>query len=1456
MSDLFESASIRELQSMLMDSSLRRPKIIPVDHTAVHDRFDGDPEALQTLETYDSGLNDIRTSERTDIVEGKQDQETVACLPNEHPSNPLMRVGEQESAISIVDPKVKDADIRQIAGKGIEIKSIDSSAPPVLVDSEDVNIVKVDIENKPVFPTHSKDQQDELSRKAEEEDASDRHNSFSVNKEEETIQNMDIDKNSEAFGVSSMVLQNEPMPMGAGGLRTDDAPQGSQRPLKRGRKSVRNIVKNVEKESSAGLLESEPDKDSGDSPMKQPMVEQKRELRKRRRKPAAAKMVQKEEEDVCFVCFDGGKLILCDKRSCPKAYHVDCTGRELEFFEKKGQWFCGWHVCSQCSKSASFNCYMCPSALCGTCIKGANFLPIRKGHGLCEACYPLVHMIEYKETVNGDSVQVDFDDKETYEGLFKDYWEELKLKLSLSSEEFKKACQSRDADGIDNYESVSNNNGEEDIEDENDDSTDVEDPPTARHARLMKRKRLLRHSAPEDTSASEFEEDVNDDEDEEEEDDVKFEKKGHNRVPEFDGWASKELLDVISSLKEDPKKPQPVYLVKKLLWRYIDENKLTNSRKRGQIVCDQRLRKLFGKKLVGRFEMMKLIGLHVASTSKLLASKGRELQNNEADMVELDDAEETQLGKKKARRKGDENKRVKPDPSEYAAINVKNINLIYLKRSVLDVLRNDPELESKAVGAFVRIRVPGSANKIDACYRLVQVTGVKQIYDALDPEKVTDVILEILNLHKREEITADLVSNQELVEEECQRLRQSVRCGFIKAMRVGELEERARALREAKVKDWREFELLRLSHLRDRASEKGRKKELRECVEKLQLLSTPEEQERLLNAPFDIDADPFMDPDYESEEEEAPADDVPGETPVPQSTQFLAKYSDKVNVLSGTEKHYSHWETGYTFDSRRNFHDPQQKVNVWGPRDHSDAMSTRQAPDLEVQDLNSSHPFPSNKAAFSGSKFGWVDNAKFHSQTTNWSQGRYTRKEVRWTDGSADNVQSSSSGWRRSENIDSTLQFQANQADSLGQMVSPIQTPAPAPSVTFVPAPSGGTVLADVEKEKIWCYLDPTRTVQGPFSMEQLRKWEKTNLFPVDLRIWRITESQDASILLSDALAGRFIVRDSMGLNQNPNMMPGSLQGAHMNGALVQGINTNNFPVRQNGGNVASGVAQGMLMGPTSTQQRPTVQSFPSSMLGHNVSGVPPGSVQGPSAQSIQSCPAHVPNVPPSLPPVQGSSQGSTQGPNVRGYPQNLAGVNVLPGQTQVPTIPHVRPHIPNVVPGPVEQTNVLPGHAQPPMGTQAPHFNNAHAGHPFGPRPNHFPGGGPQGQGHNNASQIGQGIPNSSDFRSTNRQANEWQEPGRKPGPDHHFSGPSMIEGGNERVFPSKSPWRQGPGTFQQNNRETHNRGQFGRAHFFRGQDSFQGGEGRFGPRKDLFCKYFSRGMCKKGAACDFRHA
>jgi hypothetical protein len=103
----------------------------------------------------------------------------------------------------------------------------------------------------------------------------------------------------------------------------------------------------------------------------------------------------------------------------------------------------------------------------------------------------------------------------------------------------------------------------------------------------------------------------------------------------------------------------------------------------------------------------------------------------------------------------------------------------------LEHLLDDAEFERKVVDTFVRIRVPGNASTSETCYRLVLVTGTRQqseFYRA--GKKLTNFVLEILNLQRKEDLTIDLVSNQDFSEEECQRLQESIKCGFIKRLTV------------------------------------------------------------------------------------------------------------------------------------------------------------------------------------------------------------------------------------------------------------------------------------------------------------------------------------------------------------------------------------------------------------------------------------------------------------------------------------------------------------------------------------------------------------------------------------------------------------------------------------------------------------------------------------------------
>ncbi|CAM6126594.1 unnamed protein product [Calypogeia fissa] len=928
----------------------------------------------------------------------------------------------------------------------------------------------------------------------------------------------------------------------------------------------------AEREEEARLLASMRSSDQsihggGDTTMKEAMVNDRKrasesipnEARKKRGKRIVLGDEGKEEEDVCFICFDGGELVLCDRRSCPKAYHLNCIGRDTAFFQKKGAWICGWHFCSICTKPANFQCYTCPTAYCSSCLDQADFHCVRNRKGLCEECWPIVQMIENKETVNLDEgVEVDFTDQETYEGLFKEYWEELKLRWSLSPEELDKdgkgaggsaaVLDGSDEDKVDAEDYMFESGNEEDEEPEEDEEDDMEalDAAKRRKRRRGKAKALLAEGVEGDPDTG-FGSDEDDDamelgdEDADEQDD---DGKPTHPPREYDGWASKELIEFVKYMNEDPKKPLSRFQVTKLLWSYIKSEKLQDPRKKTQIQCDERLRTIFGKKTVGQFEMFKHLQSHFAP--KGVRRAGRQLREEQ---VSLDDegvdadgsAADDKFSKvkdvrdRRRRRKGDEEKFERPNVDEFAAVNPKNIGLIYLRRQLLEELLDDPEFEIKVCNTFVRIRVPGMQSKSEMCYRLVQVVGTRlQTEHYKAGRKVTNYVLEILNLQKREDVTVDLVSNHDFSEEECQRLRQSIKCGFIKTLTVGDIEEKSKELQEAKVNDWFETERQRLVNLRDRASEKGRKKELRECVEKLQELNSPAFRAAKLKARPEVTADPRMDPNYESDTNDDHARD--GRSKILDKSTSPGERINPVSILKGGQNESSRvdWEGAKIKQSAWvDTHRSKEGDRLYDSGRSSDKLSYGRPTYSYGVESAKERGYDERERGWGVDQqndgtadAGWVGNGRNRStpgQKWNEKVDLSINVDARSVDIRSVDARSARSDYRGGAGMSTTPVFDPKADWPPRREPAPPATPS-LPQAFPVPAPNVVTQSAiDAgEKEKIWHYMDPTGMVQGPFAMEQLRKWNTTGYFPEDLRIWKATQTREESILLTDALAGRF----------------------------------------------------------------------------------------------------------------------------------------------------------------------------------------------------------------------------------------------------------------------------------------------------------------------------------------------
>ncbi|KAJ0428473.1 putative chromatin regulator PHD family [Helianthus annuus] len=744
----------------------------------------------------DNNLEKVVSESNIQDLKGEE-KESFVTVPESDDSKPVLTAAVEETAAETVEEEVEDG------AAGDEISTVDVIAE----DDNELIAVEEDINNGENNNNINVSDETETVKMEEEvmtdvKSDTQTENVETVQGDEEITEGQDDVDEEKPVGVTEVDDEGEPVEADEDKLvdtdvESDEEKAGAESP----EQSVKTRGCRGKKRKRGGKTPQATPKSSG----------------------GGRKTV--EEEDVCFMCYDGGDLVICDKRNCPKAYHPACINREEAFFQTKGRWNCGWHLCSNCSKNAEYMCYTCTFSLCKSCIKTDVILCVREKEkkGFCESCMNMVMLIEKNSQENQGNI--DFNDKNSWEYLFKDYWTDMKAKLDLSLSELAEAKNPYKGSKPAGKQVLPAGHSDGDSGSENP-SENLESQTRKTRSRKSKKPKTRGSAA----GAS-------------------------------DGvqWASKELLEFVTHMGNDTSY-QSQFDVQALLLEYIKTNKLRDSRRKSQIICDARLQGLFGKPRVGHFEMLKLLESHFLI---------KEDDNNQGSVVDTEtsplDDEKTKDKKRKNRKKGDQE--LQSNRDDYAAIDIHNINLTYIKRKLAEDLLDDTEsFHSKIVGAFVRIRISG-ANPNQDLYRLVQVTGTTTGAQYAVGKKKTDIMLEILNLNKAESVSIDTISNQDFTEDECKRLRQSIKCGFINRLTVGDVLDKAIELQATRVNDWLETEVVRLSHLRDRASDLGRKKELRECVEKLEVLKTPEERARRLQDIPVIHDDPTMDPNHESEDD-------------------------------------------------------------------------------------------------------------------------------------------------------------------------------------------------------------------------------------------------------------------------------------------------------------------------------------------------------------------------------------------------------------------------------------------------------------------------------------------------------------------------------------------------------------------------------------------------------------
>ncbi|KAH9298265.1 hypothetical protein KI387_029947, partial [Taxus chinensis] len=265
-----------------------------------------------------------------------------------------------------------------------------------------------------------------------------------------------------------------------------------------------------------------------------------------------------------------------------------------------------------------------------------------------------------------------------------------------------------------------------------------------------------------------------------------------------------------------------------------------------------------------------------------------------------------------------------------------------------------------------------------------------------------------------------------------------------------------------------------------------------ECVEKLQLLSSPDERARKLQEMPEVIADPNVDPDYDSDDKE---DKLKGSNRGIDSNQWNNSKGvrDTVQQIPGNT-----WDNKISSTSLCG-------QSGW-KRGHSITQSHGWCHDQhENNDQNN------NIASWNLGKDKAGDE-----QSSGWD---FQKSCVKMDD---ENNNEKSSGERN--NCGSNWSGSYAGSGSMDLSLEGQQEKDQTHKLTIIAEHLTKSELMEEVSEtgKAWHYKDPAGTIQGPFSMSQLRKWNMKGFFPIDLRIWRSHDVQEDSILLTDAVAGNF----------------------------------------------------------------------------------------------------------------------------------------------------------------------------------------------------------------------------------------------------------------------------------------------------------------------------------------------
>ncbi|KAF8079852.1 hypothetical protein N665_0996s0009 [Sinapis alba] len=559
---------------------------------------------------------------------------------------------------------------------------------------------------------------------------------------------------------------------------------------------------------------------------------------------------EKEWEDWCFICKDGGSLMLCDYKDCPKAYHTSCVENYNNSAEESDDsYICEWHSCYLCGKRPKLHCLCCPHAVCEGCVTHAEFIHLKEKKGLCNQCQEYVVVLEEIQRYDAAGDKLDLTDTNTFECLFLECWEIAKKQEDITFEDVLRAKSSQ--------KKVAK------LKHKDDRRSSLNDAYTSNSQKQVVNLQM-KHTVDRKYPLSS---------DHKVDDDAEDHKTvGKNKNMVFLRWGSKPLIDFLTSIGEDTRRAMSQHSVESVIHRYIRQENLLDHIKKKKVRCDEKLYSIFRKRSVKQRKIHRLLDAHFRDNLEQLECNTRsergfsgknervfmpcKKQRIESSHEKTYDKEvkpqiwptKTRENEVKPQIKVCKNevkpemvptetceKEVKPEmrPTGFATISAENIKLVYLRKSlVLELLKHKESFGEKVVGSFVKVK---NDPRDRIAYQILQVTGTKT---------AEGLLLDVAGMASS--VSISKLDDSDVSKEEIEGLKQKVTSGLLKQPTVLEMEQKAKALHEDITKHWIARQLSILQKRINCANEKGWRIELEEYLEQRERLQKPSEQERLL----------------------------------------------------------------------------------------------------------------------------------------------------------------------------------------------------------------------------------------------------------------------------------------------------------------------------------------------------------------------------------------------------------------------------------------------------------------------------------------------------------------------------------------------------------------------------------------------------------------------------------